>query len=350
MGAVARRGARSRRAGPGILPGAGAARLRVSVLIVRPSSLGDIVYALALVSDLARHRPGVAVDWVAERGFVPLVALDPRVRRVVPSGLRRWRERPWSPSHWRDARAFAKALRSERYDAILDLQEQVKGALISRVAHGVRHGFDRASAREPLATLLDDVHHTVPRDLHFVHRVRLLAASALGYELDTPPQWLLRPPTAPDVVPERRYAVALTATSRADKRWADTDWIALMARLAQVGLAIVLPWGSADEEARCRKLAAASPSAIVPRRLSLPEAATLIARAELCIGVDTGFTHLGAALGTPTVAIFTATDVARHGVAVAGPHARDTGEAGRPPDVETVMRAAADVWKAVPRC
>jgi len=322
----------------------------MSVLVVRPSSLGDIVYALALVSDIARHRPGVAVDWVAERGFVPLVGLDPRIRRVVPSGLRRWRERPWSPSHWRDARAFARDLRSERYEAILDVQEQVKGALISRVAHGVRHGFDRRSAREPLATLLDDVHHAVSPDLHFVHRVRLLAAAALGYELDTPPQWKLAPPPAPDVVPDRRYAVALANTSRADKQWPEADWIALMTRLAQVGLAIVLPWGDAGEEARCRRLAAASPNALVPERLSLPEAAALIARAELCIGVDTGFTHLGAALGTPTVAVFTATDVARHGVGVAGPHARDAGDAGKPPDVETVMRAAADVWKAVPRC
>ena len=322
----------------------------MSLLVVRPSSLGDIVYALALVSDLARHRPGTPVDWVAERGFVPLVTLDPRIRRVVPSGLRRWRERPWSPAHWREARDFARALRSERYDAILDLQEQVKGALIARAARGVRHGFDRASAREPLATLLDDVHHAVPRELHFVHRVRLLAAGALGYELDTPPQWQLAPPPAPHVVPDRRYAVALTATSRVDKQWPEADWIALMARLAQVGLSIVLPWGSADEEARCRRLAASSPSALVPARLTLPEAALLLARAELCIGVDTGFTHLAAALGAPTVAIFTATDATRHGVAVAGAHARDTGDAGAAPDVETVMRAAADVWKAVPRC
>jgi heptosyltransferase-1 len=279
-----------------------------------------------------------------------VVTLDPRVRNVIPSGLRRWRERPFAPAHWRDARAFAAALRRERYDTILDLQEQVKGALIARVAHGVRHGFDRASAREPIATLLDDVHHAVPRDLHFVHRVRLLAAAALGYELDTPPQWRLQPPPAPGVVPQRRYAVALTATSRPDKQWPESDWVGLMARLAQVGLAIVLPWGSATEEARCRRLAAASPSAIVPARLTLPEAAALLAGAELCIGVDTGFTHLGAALGTPSVAIFTATDVARHGVACAGPHARDTGDRGAAPDVETVMRAAADVWKAVPRC
>ena len=322
----------------------------MSVLVVRPSSLGDIVYALATVSDIARHRPGVPIDWVAERSFVPLVAMDARVRRVVPIALRQWRGAPWSPAQWRDARAALRVLRAERYDAILQLQEQLKGALIARLAHGVRHGPDRASSREPITTLFDDVHHAVPPELHFVHRVRLLAAQALGYELDTPPRWSLHPPDAPGVIPQRRYAVALTATSRADKRWPEAHWRALIGRLAQAGLAVVLPWGSAAEEAVSRRLAAEAPTAVVPSWLSMTDAAALLARAELAVGVDTGFTHLAAVLGTPTVAIFTATDVARHGVSCTGAHARDAGDQGRVPDVDEVMLAAADVWKAAPRC
>jgi heptosyltransferase-1 len=180
--------------------------------------------------------------------------------------------------------------------------------------------------------------------------VRLLAAQALGYELDTPPRWSLHPPDAPGVIPQRRYAVALTATSRADKRWPEAHWRALIARLAQAGLAVVLPWGSAAEEAVSRRLAAEAPTAIVPSWLSMTDAAALLGRAELAVGVDTGFTHLAAVLGTPTVAIFTATDVARHGVSCTGAHARDTGDQGRVPDVDEVMLAAADVWKAAPRC
>jgi heptosyltransferase-1 len=321
-----------------------------AVLVVRPSSLGDIVYALALVSDIAAHRPGIAIDWVAERGFVPLVGLDARVRSIVPLALRRWRRAPWSPASWRDARGFVRALRAERYEAVLDLQEQLKGAMVARIAKGVVHGFDRHSAREPMATLFDHVHHRVPRELHFVHRVRLLAAQALGYELDTPPQWQLRPPAMQASMPERRYAVALTATSRADKRWPDAHWRALIARLAQAGLAVVLPWGSEAEKRDSERLAADAPTAIVPAWLSMSDAAGLLARAELCIGVDTGFTHLAAALGTPTVAVFTATDVARHGVACTGGHARDVGDAGMMPEVDEVMRAAADVWQSTPRC
>ena len=133
------------------------------VLIVRPSSLGDIVYALAVVADIRRERPALAVDWVAEQGFMPLIKLCPDVRRVIAFGLRGWRKAPLAASTWRAIRTFAADLRRTRYDAILDLQEQVKGALIARGARGTRHGFDRASIREPLAALFDNVHHRVPR-------------------------------------------------------------------------------------------------------------------------------------------------------------------------------------------
>ncbi len=319
----------------------------MSVLVVRPSSMGDVVYALALVPDLARHRPELAIDWVAERAFVPLVELDARIRHVVPVALRRWRRAPWSAMHDGEARAFVRALRAERYTAVLDLQEQLKGALIARLARGVRHGFDRRSAREPLATLLDDVHHQVPRELHFVHRVRALAAAALGYEVDTPPRWSLARPDEPAAIPSQRYAVALTATSRADKRWPDADWRALIARLGQSGLAVVLPWGSPAEDTACRRLAEGLDHAIVPAWLSLRQAAALVARADLAVGVDTGFTHLAAAFGTPTVAVFTASDAARHGIECTGPHARDTGDAGAAPDVATVLAACAAVGDAL---
>src|SRR6476659_11485543 len=104
------------------------------VLVVRPSSLGDIVYALAIVSDIRRAHPALAVDWVSEPGFAPLIALCPDVRRVVPFGLRRWRRAPLAAATWRDIAEFCASLRRSRYTAILDLQEQVKGALIAKVA------------------------------------------------------------------------------------------------------------------------------------------------------------------------------------------------------------------------
>ena len=188
-----------------------------AVLVVRPSSLGDVVHALALVDDVVRARPGTTVDWVAERAFAELPALCPQVRNVHTIALRQWRKALLGAQSWRELRAFRRELRSTYYDVVLDLQEQVKGGIVSRMARGVRHGFDRASIREPAATLFDDVHHRVSRGEHFATRCRLLAAAALGYRIDGPPRWSLAPPRA--AIPDARYAVLLHATSRDAKLW-----------------------------------------------------------------------------------------------------------------------------------
>ena len=321
-----------------------------SVLVVRPSSLGDIVYALAVAADIRRERPDTAIDWVAEPGFAPLIALCPDVRRIIPFGLRRWRRAPFDASTWRDIGGFGKALRRTRYAAILDLQEQVKGALIARAARGVRHGFDRASIREPLATLFDDIHHHVSRDLHFVARCRRLAGAALGYSTDSTPRWNLRVPADAPGMPDRPFVVVLHATSRDDKLWPEASWRALMDAFAHAGFAIVLPWGSPAEEARSRRLAEGNAAAVVPPWLSLPDVAALLARAALAVGVDTGFTHLAAALRTPTIALFTATDPHRHGVACAGMHGRDLGDTGVAPSLDAVLEAAGARLRDAPRC
>ncbi len=321
-----------------------------ALLVVRPSSLGDIVHALALVSDVEAQVPGAAIDWVAEEAFAPLVALDPRIRRVVPLALRRWRRRPLAPQALREWRGFAADLRAYRYDVILNLQEQFKGALVARLARGRRHGLHWRSIREPIATLVDDVHHVVARDQHFIDKARALAAAALGYEVRGAPRWQLAPPLPGPLAPAGPYVLALHATSRADKLWPEEAWRSLIARFAQAGFSVLLPWGDEAERARSERLALAAPTAVVPPRRSLPEMAALARHADVVVGVDTGLTHLAAALGTPTVAIFTATDAALAGVARAGSHAEDQGGGGRVPGVDDVLAAIARVRRRAPRC
>ncbi|MEP7181008.1 MAG: lipopolysaccharide heptosyltransferase I [Betaproteobacteria bacterium] len=322
-----------------------------AVLVVRPSSLGDIVHALALVADIAAQRPGTAVDWVAEESFVPLVALHAGIRRVIPVALRRWRSELFARRSWREMAAFRTELRREPYAAVLDLQEQVKGALIARTARGPRHGPDRASIREPVATLLHGFHHAIDPDQHLIDRCRQLAASALGYRADGPPRFgLVAPPPAADARPAGPYAVFLHATSRDDKLWPEPHWQALIAHFARGGYAILLPWGSAAERERSERLAAGAPAARVPPRASLPALAGLLARADVVVGVDTGLVHLAAALGAPTVALFVATDARLAGVERASANARDLGGIGRTPTVDETIDAAGALMRQAPRC
>lgn len=321
-----------------------------SVLVVRPSSLGDIVHTLAIVADIEARVPGTAIDWVAEEAFAPLVALDPGVRHVVPLAFRRWRHAPVAARTFGELRGFAHDLRSRSYTAILDLQEQVKGALVARLAHGRRHGFDRRSIREPVATLLDDEHHAIARDQHFIDKARALAGAALGYAVEGPPRWKLVPPGFNAAMPSGPYAVAFHATSRDDKLWPEDAWRGLLAHFAQASFAVLLPWGNEVERERSERLARTSPNAVVPPRQSLPGIATLVRHAEVVVGVDTGLTHLAAALGTPTVSIFTTTDARLAGVARTGRHAEDLGGNGVVPALDDVVAATGRVLRDAPRC
>ena len=314
-------------------------------------SLGDVVYALALVSDIAAHRPGLPVDWVAEDAFVDLVRLDPRIRRVVPLALRRWRHAPLARATWRDMAAFRRALRQERYDAILNLQEQVKGAVVSWFAQGTRHGLDRANIREPIATLVDHVHHPVSKDLHIVDRCRGIAAAALGYVADGPPRWQFAPPPTTPAMPAGPYALAYHATSRADKEWPEDRWRALVTHFARAGFVTLLPWGN-------RRRASAQPAhrrwhpkaRWCRRGRRCPNWPRSRASAEIVVGVDTGLTHLAAALGTATVAIFTTTDPRLAGVSCAGVHARDAGGNGVVPSLAEIVDLCGQLLRQAPRC
>lgn len=317
-------------------------------LIVRPSSLGDIVHALPIVHDIRRHHPGIAIDWVAEEPFVSLVALNRGIDRVIPVALRRWRHRAMASSTWREVGSFRRTIGRDRYDVVLDLQEQVKGALIAWLARGPVHGPDRASIREPAATLLYKHRYSVDPQQHLIDRCRQLAAKAFGYTADGPPRFEISPrsfigaPTTP-------YVVFIHATSRDDKLWPEESWHHVIEHFAQNGVVVVLPWGNGVEGERSRRLADVHASVLVPPRLDLPDIAGLLAGADLVCGVDTGLVHLAAAIGTPTISLFVATDPHLAGVARASALSRDLGDVGIVPSPEQVIAAAGEVM-ANERC
>jgi heptosyltransferase-1 len=319
------------------------------ILIIRPSSLGDIVHAMPIVHDLHRHRSGAVIDWVVEEPFTDLVAMHRGIRRVIVIALRRWRRGVLARSTWLELRRFRRELAQEHYDAVIDLQEQVKGALIAWLARGPVHGPDRASVREGPALLFYRHRYRINPHQHLIDRCRQLAGKALGYAPVGPPRFDLRVPEIIDA-PQARYAVFVHATSRADKLWPESSWRALIDHFARDGMSIVLPWGSSGEAARSERLASGARETIVPPRRKLPELAALLSGAALVVGVDTGLTHLAAALGTPTVALFTATDSALAGVAADGAHARDLGGTGatiEPDDVVAAATALLDARRAV---
>ena len=308
------------------------------ILFVKTSSLGDVVHNCPAVSDVARAIPGAEIDWVVEESFAGVAAMHAAVRRVIPVAVRRWRRGAWRPAVWREIGAFRRALAAERYDAVIDTQSLLKSALVARCAQGPRHGLDRASAREALAARFYEVRHAVPRELHAVERNRRLAAEALGYVPGALDYGLRATGVAPAARP---YAVLLTMTSRDDKLWPEERWIELGRTLAHAQrLSAVLPWGSDAERRRAERIAQALPEARVPPRLPLDELARLFAGARAVAGVDTGLSHLAAALGTPTVGIYCGSEPALTGLYGAR-RAANVGANGRAPEAREVADALA---------
>jgi heptosyltransferase-1 len=308
------------------------------ILLVKTSSLGDLVHNLPVVCDIVSNVPGARIDWVVEESLATVPQLHPLVREVIPAAIRRWRGGIWQRNVWRDMRAFRQRLRAREYDAVIDSQGLVKSALVAWCARGCRYGLDYASAREPLAPFYDRT-FSVPWSLHAVERNRSLAAQALGYDLAPQADYGIRAAALQhDVAYSPRYAVLLHATSAVRKLWREDLWARLGARLRDDGIDVLLPWGSALERSRSERLAGSIDGARVPPSLTLAQAAGLLAGAHVVIGVDTGLTHLAAALGVPVVGIYCATDPDATGI-YAARRAINVGGIGQPPGIDAVMRA-----------
>ncbi|MEX0958190.1 MAG: lipopolysaccharide heptosyltransferase I [Burkholderiales bacterium] len=319
------------------------------ILLVKTSSLGDVVHNLPVASDIAVNLPQAEIDWVVEEPFAPIPQLHGMVKRVIPVALRRWRKDLYSMRTWREIAAFRRRLSANRYDAIVDTQGLLKSALVVSCARGRKYGLDWHSSREPLAAFYHETFR-IPWGQHAVERNRKLAASALGYTLSSPANFAARVPEEwqsrlatrlPGHIAdatEGRYAILLHGTSARQKEWPQENWAALGRELHSRGMVSLLPFGSAAEQTRSENLADAIPAALVPPRLELDSLSALLSRATLVVGVDTGLTHLAAALGRPTVGIYCATDP--HATGLYGSNrAINVGSQGKRGRVEEVLIA-----------
>jgi heptosyltransferase-1 len=284
----------------------------LNILLVRVSSLGDVLHNLPIVADIHRHFPDARVDWVVEEGYVSLVKLNPRVRKVIPIALRRWRKGLGEAAVRAELRGFFRDLRAEQYDYVFDTQGLIKTGIVMACARtrpggqkvGLANGTED-SGYEGVSRIFHSRSIPVEPRTHAVARGRHVVAAALGYAVDTPPDFGLPAPEVsarPAWMPPEDYAVFFHGTARDAKKWPTTHWIALGQALAP--MTVLLPWGSPREKDEAERLAAALPNARVLPKLSMMDAVELARHAVLAVGVDTGLTHIAAAFARPTVEIY----------------------------------------------
>lgn len=280
--------------------------MALRVLVVKTTSMGDVVHMLPAVEDLLRWHPDAQVDWLVEAPFAAIPALHPGVHRVIPQAWRKWRKKLMERATWQAIGKVRAALREQPYDLVIDAQGLLKSVMWALQAHGPRVGFDRQSIREPLASAFYQRRVAVSRSLQAVERNRRLMAGALGraFEPEVPARFgLAIPQEATWCAPVDRYALLIPCASRIEKRWPEPDWLAVGERLKAAGLGLVILWGSPDEEQLAHRLAGPL-GAAVPPFLTVREMAAVIGCAQMAVGLDTGFSHLAAAYGLPTVGIY----------------------------------------------
>ncbi|HBC83790.1 MAG TPA: lipopolysaccharide heptosyltransferase 1 [Escherichia sp.] len=298
------------------------------VLIVKTSSMGDVLHTLPALTDAMQAIAGIRFDWVVEEGFAQIPSWHEAVDRVIPVALRRWRKAWFSDPVKAERRAFRETLRAVHYDAIIDAQGLVKSAaLVTRLAHGPKHGMDWQSAREPLASLFYSRRHHIAKQQHAVERTRELFAKSLGYSKpQTKGDYAIAQHFVEESTTDAPYAVFLHATTRDDKHWPEARWRDLLALMATSGLKIKLPWGAPHEEARARRLAEGFDYVEVLPRLSLEKVARELAGARMVVSVDTGLSHMAAALDRPNFTLYGPTDpgliggYGKNQLAVRSPH------------------------------
>lgn len=280
------------------------------VLVVKTSSMGDVIHTLPALTDAMRAIPGIQFDWVVEEGFAEIPGWHPAVDQVIPVAIRRWRKqllKTWRNGEWQQYKA---RLRIHKYDYVIDAQGLLKSAfLVTRLARGKRVGLDKDSAREPLASWFYDQSINISKNMHAVERTRKLFAGALGYTLpEEKGEYCIRDSFIAGEIDADKYLVFLHSTTRFDKHWPEVYWKQLIGLATEAGWKICLPWGNSEEKTRAERLADGIAGVEVLPKLNLKQVTEVLAGAEACVSVDTGLSHMAAALDRPNITLFGPTD------------------------------------------
>ena len=280
------------------------------VLVIKTTSMGDVIHTLPALNDAAKAIPNIRFDWVVEEAFDEIPSWHPAVDEVIPVAIRRWRKNIFESLHSAEWKQCKQMLRQRHYDCVIDAQGLVKSAWLARYTRAPRFGYDRYSVRERLATLA--YHHkiAVPKNLHAVERSRRLFSASLGYTLPEENGQLVNGSYG---IEKSRFRtsgqskanlVLLHGTTRDDKHWPEAYWIELCKILCGWGYKVYLPWGNEEEKARAKRITSEANCAQVLPKLNIRGVACVLAKADAVVAVDTGLGHLTAALNIPAISLY----------------------------------------------
>lgn len=285
------------------------------VLIVKMSSMGDVLHTLPALTDAVQHVPGISFDWLVEPDFQEIPTWHPAVNQVITMPLRGLKKNYIAPRAYRALWQAIRTLRQTKYDLIIDAQGLLKSSILATCARGNKVGYAKASAREPLASLFYQQRFDIAKEQHAITRTRQLFSKALNYSIDRMPlAYGLTNISQSNTAQAKPYVMFLHGTSWCSKEWPDQYWLGLAKQLDEKNIEVQLTWGTPAQRQRAVWLGRQADNVRVLPQLTLKQAAEVIQGAQAVVAVDTGFAHMAAAFEKPMVAIYGATDAKKTGV------------------------------------
>jgi heptosyltransferase-1 len=297
------------------------------ILIIKTSSLGDIIHALPALDYLRQVVPGATVDWVVDEAFVDLVSGNPLINRVLLVAFRRWKKAPFARRTWQELVSFIQILRQERYDLIFDLQGNLKSGMVCAFGRApVKVGFSRAHQQEQLNGLFTNRKvGFFPSDKNAAQRYLRIVSSSFSLPIESiEPRSNIHTSFEDDAyaqqVVDRAAGHPLilfhNGTTWTTKLWHTAGWKQLADGLTGCypHAVVLLSWGNEEEYVRAKDIAdPLGNRAVLLEKMSLKQFVAVLKRVDLVVGGDTGPIHLAAAVGTPTVSFYRCTDGSLNG-------------------------------------
>jgi heptosyltransferase-1 len=291
------------------------------ILIIKTSSLGDVVHNLPIVADIKNNNQDATIDWVVEENYVEILEMHKGIDKIIPVSIRRWRDSIFTKKTWSEITAFKKNIQTKEYDCVIDTQGLFKSGLITHLSTSKKKcGFDKKSIREPIASNFYHLHFNIGKNFHAVERNRKLAAAALNYfNVDVRVKYGINNDDIFDKIPitnalPEKYVLALHGTSLNSKLWAINEWVELGMKLNLDGYYLVLPWGNKIEKERAEIISRQVKNTCILPKMGLKSLAYVIKKSQVVVGVDTGLMHLAVALNKPAIGIYNKTNPALTGL------------------------------------
>lgn len=316
------------------------------LLLIKTSSMGDLIHTFPALTDLSQNRPNeYEITWVVEESFADIAKMHPMTKKVIVFGSRRWKKNIFKAQTWREFSAFKRSLRQEKWDLIVDCQGLFKSAMITRLAaqKGTipTYSFSKESIRDPYAARFYQHGFSVAKGLTAIERNRQLFSKIFNYTPQPLANFGIQHwDEISHLTPQHPFAALIHGTSAENKEWPEERWIQIGGWLAKKGLISILFWGNAREHERALRIAEQVPDAIVMPRVSIHEAGLILSKAALIIAVDTGFAHLANTQDRPVIGLFLGSHADYAGVIPTedNPHAVNLGGKGENPEVLDVIQ------------